>query len=139
MPARDLFHNTVCIALEKDGWTITHDPLSLKVDNLEFYIDLGAERVLLAAQKKGQQIAVEIKSFMGISDVSEFYVALGQTLTYRSALRKAHPERVLYLAISEDIYIEFFVKPLIQEIVAEYRIKLLIFNPTQEEVVLWKE
>ncbi len=26
MPARDVFHNTVRVALEKDGWTITHDP-----------------------------------------------------------------------------------------------------------------
>ncbi|MCE2907135.1 MAG: XisI protein [Anabaena sp. CoA2_C59] len=29
---------------------------------MEFFVDLGAER-LLAAQKQGQQIAVEVKSF----------------------------------------------------------------------------
>ncbi len=27
MSAKDIFHNTVRLALEKDGWTITHDPL----------------------------------------------------------------------------------------------------------------
>ena len=57
--------------------SITHDPLSIKIDQIDFYIDLGAER-MLAAQKSGQKIAVEIKSFLGASVVSEFYVALGQ-------------------------------------------------------------
>jgi hypothetical protein len=112
MSARDIFHNAVRVALEKDGWIITHDPLSVKVDEIDFYIDLGAERIL-AAQKAGQKIAVEIKSFLGASEVSDFYVALGQTLTYRSALRKKYPNRVLYLAISEDIYQDFFVRPFI--------------------------
>ncbi|NEU71284.1 fatty-acid oxidation protein subunit alpha [Hassallia byssoidea VB512170] len=138
MSARDIFHNAVRVALEKDGWIITHDPLSIKVDEIDFYIDLGAERIL-AAQKAGQQIAVEIKSFLSASEVSDFYVALGQTLTYRSALRKKYPNRILYLAISEDIYQDFFVRPFIQEVIVEYQLKLLIFSPIKEEVLLWKE
>jgi len=52
MPAKDIFHESVRNALEKDGWNITHDPLHLKVDDIEFFIDLGAER-LFAAQKQG--------------------------------------------------------------------------------------
>ena len=103
MSARDTVHNAARSALEKDGWTITHDPLTIKVDDLDFYIDLGAER-LLAAQKAGQKIAVEIKSFLGTSEVTEFHLALGQTLNYRSALRKTQPERLLYLAIPFDVY-----------------------------------
>ncbi|MEQ8468419.1 MAG: element excision factor XisH family protein [Coleofasciculus sp. E1-EBD-02] len=51
MPAKDLFHNTVRTALEKDGWRITDDPLFLKVDSLDFYVDLAAER-MLAAEKE---------------------------------------------------------------------------------------
>jgi hypothetical protein len=138
MSAKDIFHNAVRSALEKDGWIITDDPLSLKVDEIDFYIDLGAER-LLAAQKAGQKIAVEIKSFLGTSEISDFYVALGQTLTYRSALNKKQPERVLYLAISEDIYQELFIRQFIQEVVAEYKLKLLIFEPITQEILLWKE
>lgn len=103
MPARDVFHNTVRLALEKDGWAITNDPLFINVNEIEFYIDLGAEK-FLAAEKAGQKIAVEIKSFLGPSNISEFYVALGQSLTYRSALKKKQPDRILYLAISSDIY-----------------------------------
>ncbi|WP_287356852.1 element excision factor XisH family protein, partial [Moorena sp. SIO3B2] len=28
--AKDIFHNTVKIALQKDGWLITHDPYQLR-------------------------------------------------------------------------------------------------------------
>jgi XisH protein len=30
MAAQDIYHEHVKNALEKDGWTITHDPLKLK-------------------------------------------------------------------------------------------------------------
>ncbi|MFN9868505.1 MAG: element excision factor XisH family protein, partial [Pseudanabaena sp.] len=29
MPAKDIYHDNVCNALIKDGWTITDDPLVL--------------------------------------------------------------------------------------------------------------
>ena len=138
MPAKDIFHDAVRVALEKDSWSITHDPLSMTIDGIEFYIDLGAER-LLAAEKEGQKIAVEVKSFLGKSDISEFHTALGQTLNYRSVLRKKQPGRVLYLAISYEIYTEFFTIPFIQEVIAEHQLKLLIFETMKQEIVLWKE
>jgi hypothetical protein len=31
MPAKDIFHDAVKIALQKDGWTITHDPLFIRL------------------------------------------------------------------------------------------------------------
>ena len=138
MSAKDFFHNHVKIALEKDQWQITHDPLSVKVDDLEFFIDLGAERIV-AAQKNGQKIAVEIKSFLGSSLITNFYLALGQFLNYRWALTKKEPDRTLYLAIPDDVYEEFFINPFIQEVMAQHQIKLLIFSPNKEELVLWKE
>ena len=138
MSAKDFFHNAVRLALEKDGWLITDDPLSFTVDGLDLRIDLAAER-LLGAEKEGQKIAVEIKSFLGPSDVSEFHTALGQTLNYRSVLRKKEPDRILYLAIGNEIYKEFFLIPFIQEIIAEHQLKLLIFEAIKQEIVLWKE
>lgn len=45
MPAKDLFHNTIKISLEKDGWIITDEHLFIKIDKIEFYIDLAAERI----------------------------------------------------------------------------------------------
>lgn len=137
MPAKDLFHNTVKAALEKDGWTITDEHLFLQVEDVDFYIDLTAERIL-AAEKTGKKIAVEIKSFLGASDVTEFHLALGQCLNYRAALKLTEPDRTLYLAIPVDVYEEFFSRRFIQRIIGEYQLKLLIFNPAQEEIVIWR-
>jgi len=138
MSAKDIFHGAVRLALEKDSWKITHDPLSITVDGIEFYIDLGAER-LLAAEKEGQKIAVEVKSFIGKSEVSEFHTALGQTLNYRSALRRKERDRLLYLAVPYEVYREFFLIQFIQEVIAEHQLKLLVFEPSKQEIILWKE
>lgn len=35
--AKDLFHDVVRHALEKDGWTITDDPLFLRFGGIEMY------------------------------------------------------------------------------------------------------
>ena len=48
MPAKDLFHNTVSTALGKDGWIITDEQLFIQVEDVDFYIDLAAERILAA-------------------------------------------------------------------------------------------
>jgi len=48
MSARDIFHDAVKIALEKEGWIITHDPLSLEFGLGSLYVDLGAERIITA-------------------------------------------------------------------------------------------
>ncbi|GAB1539635.1 hypothetical protein NUACC21_23020 [Scytonema sp. NUACC21] len=63
------------------------------------------------------KIAVKIKSFLGPSKISEFYKALGQFIAYRAALRVQESERVLYLAVSSDIYERFFTNPFIQDLV----------------------
>ena len=33
MPAHDIYHDTVRHALESDGWTITHDPYKISIEN----------------------------------------------------------------------------------------------------------
>lgn len=88
MAARDKFHGAVRTALEKDGWTITHDPLQIKLGKIEMQIDLGAEQ-MLAATRGNQKIAVEIKSFLSASFITDFYGALGQFLSYKIALSKS--------------------------------------------------
>lgn len=75
--AKDIYHSTVKIALEKDGWTITDDPLTLAIGERSVYVDLGAEK-LLTAEKEDRKIAVEIKSFLSRSPVKDLEVALGQ-------------------------------------------------------------
>ena len=83
--ARDIFHEAVKRALEKQNWVITADPLKLKFGDIKFQVDLAAERIL-AADRAGEKIAVEIKSFLNPSAITDFYAALGQFLSYRIAL-----------------------------------------------------
>src|SRR4051794_3184476 len=103
MAAYDVFHNAVKQGLIKDGWTITADPLMIEFGGLDLYIDLAAEK-LLAAEKGDERIAIEIKTFLGPSLVTNFHAALGQYLNYRIVLEGKDPERVLYLAVPQATY-----------------------------------
>jgi hypothetical protein len=136
MPARDAFHDAVRHALEKDGWTITHDPFPIRAEFGQMYIDLGAEKVL-AAERAGQKIAVEIKSFVQGSPVSEFHTALGQFINYRTILADQEPDRGLYLAIPLDTYNSFFLLTTVQAILKENRLKLIVYNSRQETISQW--
>lgn len=40
MPAKDAFHYCVRTALERDGWTITDDPLHVRFDGKDMYVDV---------------------------------------------------------------------------------------------------
>ncbi len=137
MTAKDRFHDAVKSALEKEGWNITHDPLYINFAEVEIYIDLGAEK-LLAAEKDGKKIAVEIKTFLKPSAVSEFHTVLGQFLNYRFALNAEEPGRILYLAIPITIYETFFARRFVQLIIQEYQLKLIIFEPVNQEIIQWK-
>lgn len=136
MPAKDAFHDAVKSALQTEGWTITHDPLFLRVGGVEMYIDLGAEK-LIAAEKDGQKIAVEIKSFLSPSNIMEFHLAVGQFLNYRVALEEEEPDRKLYLAVPQDIYRSFFTLPFIERVIGRYQLDIIVYNPDLEAIVQW--
>lgn len=137
MSAKDAFHTVVKTALEKDGWLITHDPYTLQAGTLELYIDLGAEKVI-AAEKQGQKIAVEIKSFLSPSKITELYAALGQFIIYRIALQKKEANRTLYLAVPSTVYNEFFLLPFIQSVIQINQLCLVIYNIEQEVIYQWQ-
>lgn len=134
--AKDRFHNIVRNALEKDGWKITADPYEINVDDVDFEIDLAAEQ-LLGAEREGEKIAVEIKSFISPSNISEFHTALGQFLNYRDALDKIEPERLLYLAVRLPIYETFFQRKFIAAAVNRYQIRLMIYDIENEVIHQW--
>lgn len=134
--AKDRFHNAVKTALEKEGWTITADPYEVSVGDVDFEIDLAAE--MLAAERAGKKIAVEIKSFIGRSNVSEFHTALGQFLNYQFALEEFDPQRKLYLAIPESVYQSFFQRRFTRSVVERTGINLLVYNEKHEVIVQWQ-
>ena len=138
--AKDIFHDTVRKALEKEGWTITHDPYFMndKVKNIKYEIDLGAEK-LLAAERDSEKIAVEIKSFTKISFRHEFHSVLGQYLIYYKGLAQIEPDRTLFLAMPSFAYNRLQTHPFLLEIVDDYKVKLIIFNDKNETLGLWKK
>jgi hypothetical protein len=138
MPAKDIFHDTVKQALVNDDWRITHEHYWVKLpdSDMHIYVDLAAEPII-GAEKDDQKIAVEIKSFLGNSWMTDFHEALGQFLDYRIALREKEPERQLYLAVPLDIYNAFFSRRFIQTVCTEYQVKLLVFDPSIGEVYTW--
>ena len=138
MAAKDLFHNAVKQALLKDQWIITADPLTIKIEKVKFEIDLAAEKVL-AAQKAGRKIAVEIKSFLNPSAITDFHGALGQFLNYRLALQMSEPNRILYLAVPLDTFESFFQEPFTQEAVKVYQVKLIVYEPLQQVIIKWTD
>jgi hypothetical protein len=136
MPARDLHHDIVKSALIKDGWTITHDPLRVQWGKKDLYVDLGAER-LLAAEKGEQKIAVEVKSFIGKSEIADLEQALGQFVLYRNIMEFTHPGRELYLAVRELVFVELFEEPVGQLLIDRHLLQLVIFDDQLQEIVRW--
>src|SRR5262249_59580393 len=124
MPARDRYHDQVRSALIKDGWTITDDPLHVKWGKKDMDVDLGAEQ-LLAAEKGERKIAVEVKSFLGHSEMADLEQAIGQYTVYHQVLSRAQPDRTLFLAVDEEVYNKLFEEP-IGELLLEARCIQLI-------------
>lgn len=138
--ARDIYHDTVREALEKDGWTITHDPYYIDIVNnrAPMEADLGAEK-LISAERDSKKIVVEIKSFLNRSLTYDFHSAYGQFRIYRRGINQLEPERILYLAMPEDAYTEIQTRPFYMELIEEENIRLLVFNPMTNSIIQWIE
>jgi hypothetical protein len=134
--AKDFYHNNVKLALENDGWFITHDPYPVKIDDVGYEIDFAAEAII-AAEKAETKIAIEVKSFIGPSTINEFHKAIGQFNDYSVALELFDPERVLFLAIPEEAWLRFFLKPIIQKSLERVRAKVLVYDPSLNKIVKW--
>lgn len=138
--ARDLYHKKVRIALEEEGWLITHDPLYLSdfAAKIDYEIDLGAEK-LIVAEKGPEKIAVEVKSFLRTSISHEFHSVFGQYLVYLEVLKKLAPERILYLAIPDFAYDRLQDYSFILDILRNYEVRYIVFDSKQPNIVIWKK
>jgi len=136
MSAKDLYHDVVRAALERDGWAITHDPYTISVARRDVYVDLGAERTL-GAERGGTKIAVEIKGFIGPSMVRDLENAVGQFLIYRVHLSDHEPDRTLYLAVSEKVFDNALQEPIAQRPIDRLGIRIMVFRPEEERIVQW--
>jgi hypothetical protein len=98
--------------------------------------DLGAEK-FFTAEKQGRKIAVEVKDFDTPSVMSELEKTMGHLQLYQWALEMQEPERRLFLAVSQVIYIKHFQKPIFQLAVQRNKINRLIYDPNQKVILQW--
>lgn len=139
MSARNIHHQEVVEALKADKWTISHDPYRLPFADRDLYVDLGAERATLAAEKEGQRIAVEIQSFLNQSPIRALQESLGQYELYRAVLAQHESGRVLYMAVSQETYKAVLCREIGQFVLTTFRVKLLVFDAQNRRVVRWIE
>lgn len=136
MPARDLYHDAVKAALIKDSWAILADLYRIQYKDVDLYADLAAEQPI-AAEREGQKIVVEIKSFVGRSLMTDFHLAMGQYKVYQMLLEETAPEYDLYLAIDDITYQNFFKREGIVFLVRASQLKIFVVDIDQQEIVQW--
>ena len=79
-----------------------------------------------------------IKSFVAVSAIYEFHLAIGQYRNYQLALLQEDPERVLYLAVPEDVYERFFTLQFIQDALRYNDVRYLVYEVQTEVIVRWQ-
>ena len=137
MPAKNVYHDEIVDALKADGWTITDDPLTLKVGKRDLFVDVAAERQLIGAEKGTEKIAVEIQSFLNPSAVRNLQEALGQYILYRVVLARQQPDRPLFLGVSAEVYDEILSEPLGQIVLTDLNVRVVAVDTESRKVVRW--
>jgi hypothetical protein len=137
VPAKNVYHDAVVAALKADGWTITADPHRVFIGRRRLYVDLAGERAPVAADRDGVRIAVEVQSFLSNSDIEDFHHAIGQYAVYRALLRSTDPDRVLYLAVPDEVYTGIFSEPIGRLVVADLGVKIVVFHPVERRITQW--
>ena len=140
MSAKDIYPVPFIHALLKDGWSITHDPLTIPFDGTDLFIDIGAER-MIGAERNGERIAVEIKSFLKLSPIQDLKEAVGQYILYGDIMAESveNADRTLFLAIRNETYRIVFSKDQTQRLLRNRNIHLIVFDPESEEIQQWIE
>jgi hypothetical protein len=100
------------------------------------YADLGAEQPM-AAERYGQKLVVEVKSFIGASKIQDLKEALGQYDIYRYLLEEIAPDRKLYVAVSTVAYKSFFKQDVIQLILNKHQLPIIVVDTEMEEIRQW--
>jgi hypothetical protein len=137
MSAKNIYHDTVIAALVADGWTITDDPLGVVIGTRRLFVDIGADRTAIGAERKGKRIAVEVQSFLSKSDIEDFHRAVGQYVVYRFVIEDLDPDRALYLAVPDEVYTGILSEPLGRLVATGLAMKVIVFDQQTQRIVKW--
>ncbi|MGB3238532.1 MAG: element excision factor XisH family protein [Geitlerinemataceae cyanobacterium] len=138
MTAKDVFHDVLKVALEKEGWKITHDPLVLDGAEPELSIDLAAEKCSEVSQET-RKIAVSVKSFVRATSVLKYQLALVKFLNDRDILKRREGYRNLYLAVPIQNYRRFLQEESLRNSLNEAQVRTIVFDPIQGKIDRWIE
>lgn len=58
-------------------------------------------------------------------------------VVYNNVLAQVEPERILYLAVTEQTFTDLFEEPIGQLLLNDRFLRLIVFIPKQEEIVRW--
>ena len=80
---------------------------------------------------------MEIKSFLGPSEIADLEKAIGQFALYRAILAERDPERKLFLAVPQSTLIDVFQEPLGTLLLNKNLARVVGFDPEKKEVTQW--
>jgi hypothetical protein len=113
------------------------DPLTITYGRRQLFVDLAAERMVLGAERNGEKIAVEVQSFLGLSDIDNLHHAVGQYVVYRLLLDRLYPDKLLYFAVPDTVYLGILSEPIGQLVLAKLKMKVVVFDPNSERIIQW--
>lgn len=80
---------------------------------------------------------MEVKTFLGTSAVTDLHEALGQFVLYQDVLAELEPQRELYLAVPEAAAQGIFQEEIGTLVLRRQGVRLLSFDPEEQEVRQW--
>lgn len=81
---------------------------------------------------------MEVKSFVGASDLRDFEEAIGQYVFYRALLARLEPDRKLLLAVPDGAYRNTFTRAMTRIVLETADISVISFDVAAKEVTRWE-
>jgi hypothetical protein len=133
LPAKDHYHDTVIHALKKAGWTRIDEQMAIIIEYRRLWIDIRAEK-----ETERLAVLIEVKGFENPPSPIEYLAqATGKYALYRAALDYLQIDLPLYMAVPEAAYRGILSEEIRKQTLKQGGVRLLVFDPEQEEILAW--
>ena len=69
--------------------------------------------------------------------INELHSVVGQYLNYFLGLKRAEPDRILYIALPQNIYEKLENLPLLADLRTAINLKFITFDIDNQEIISW--
>ncbi len=133
MPAKDRHHDAVIRALQKAGWSRITEQVAIVLEQRRLWIDIKAGKA-----EQSLTILIEVKGFEGGASPVEYLAsAIGKYIVCRAALEYLRIDLPLYMAVPEAAYRGILSETIAQQTLRHNRVRLIVFDPEREELIVW--